>query len=154
MSLQVCLLRTGESIVADVREVIDKEKNEFLGYKVFDPFVIDLTDVGTVSVVDSEVLPNNHTSTRIVFRQWAPLSESMEFQFAKDFIEVIYPPCRDVENSYIAILADYKSKRTITARIDPEKTVVSGQGGLPLEELENSTDLESATPELVNSEDN
>ena len=154
MSLQICLLRTGESIVADVREVIDKEKSEFLGYKVFDPFVIDLTDVGTVSVVDDEVQPNFHRSTKVVFRQWAPLSESMEFQFAKDFIEVIYPPCRDVENSYIAILADYKTKSTVTATIDPEKTIVSGEGSVPFEEMEEPPIVEPTEPELVSGEDN
>ena len=154
MSLQICLLKTGESIVADVREVIDKEKNEFIGYQIFDPFVVDLTDVGTVSVVDDEVQPNFHTSTRVVFRQWAPLSASMEFQFTKDFVEVIYPPCRDVENSYIAILADYKTKNTITATIDPEKTIVSGEGGVPLDQLGEQPIGEFGTPELVGSEDN
>lgn len=137
MSLQVCLLKTGEVIVGDVREVIDKEKNVFMGYRVSDPFVVELTNVKTVSVIDDVVEPNDHTSTKVVFKQWAPLAERMEFDFTKDFVEVIYPPCRDILNSYIAIIADYKQRSTVRATIIPEETVTSGTGsnGVPIDEL-------------------
>jgi len=140
MSLQICLLRTGESIVGDVREVIDKEKNEFIGYKVNDPFVVELTDVSTVSVVNNEVEQGLESSAKVVFRQWAPLSQRMEFQFTKDFVEVIYPPCRDVEESYLSILADYITKRKITAVVDPETVVVSGEHNL-MKELQKMNEL-------------
>lgn len=137
MSLQVCLLKTGENIIGDVREVIDKEKNVFMGYRVSDPFVVELTNVKTVSVVDDVVESCDHTSTKVIFKQWAPLAERMEFDFTKEFVEVIYPPCRDILNSYISIVADYKQRVTVRATIVPEETVTSGEG-IPIEELQNS----------------
>ncbi len=136
MSLQICLLKTGETIIGDVREVIDQEKNEFLGYKVADPFVIELTNVPSVSVADDVVEPNDHNSTKVLFRQWSPLADSMEFQFTKEFVEVIYPPCHSILNSYISIIADYKQRNTVTATIDPNETVLSGEGGVPMDQLQ------------------
>lgn len=135
MSLQICLLKTGETIIGDVREVIDQEKNEFLGYKVADPFVIELTNVPSVSVADDVVEPNDHTSSKVLFKQWSPLADSMEFQFTKEFVEVIYPPCHSILNSYISIIADFKQRYTVSATIDPDKTVLSGEGSDALSAL-------------------
>lgn len=137
MSLQICLLKTGETIIADVREVIDKEKNEFLGYNVADPFAIELNNVPSVSVADDVVEPNDHNSTRVLFRQWAPLADNMEFQFTKEFVEVIYPPCNSILNSYISIIADFKERYTVSATIEPDETVLSGEGGIPMDQLQS-----------------
>lgn len=147
MSLQVCLLKTGEVIVGDVREVIDKEQNVFMGYRVSDPFVVELTNVKTVSVIGDVVEPNDHTSTKVVFKQWAPLAERMEFDFTKDFVEVIYPPCRDILNSYVAIIADYKQRSTVRATIVAEETITSGAGsnGVPIDEFENPSFQEDSS---------
>lgn len=153
MSLQVCLLKTGEVIVGDVREVIDKEQNVFMGYRVSDPFVIELTNVKTVSVIDDVVEPNDHTSTKVVFKQWAPLAERMEFDFTKDFVEVIYPPCRDILNSYVAIIADYKKRLTVRATIVPEETVISGTG-VPVSELTDPSIEESSSQPFEIEENN
>lgn len=152
MSLQICLLKTGEVIVADVREVIDKEQNVFMGYRVSDPFVIELTNVPSVSVADDVVEPNDHTSTKVVFKQWAPMAERMEFDFTKDFVEVIYPPCRDILNSYVAIIADYKKRLTVRATIVPEETVISGTG-VPVSELTNSS-IEKSSSQPFEIEEN
>ena len=42
MSVQAIILETGETIIADVTEAIDKAENKSLGYKLLNPFVINL----------------------------------------------------------------------------------------------------------------
>jgi len=41
MSIQLCLLETGETIIADIKEAIDPDQNKSMGYFVSHPFVID-----------------------------------------------------------------------------------------------------------------
>ena len=39
MSVKALIIEGGETVIADVQEVHDKEKQEFLGYRVKDPYV-------------------------------------------------------------------------------------------------------------------
>ena len=52
MSLQLCLLETGETVIADVREAIEPETNESLGYLVTNPFKVTHIINNTVNVAE------------------------------------------------------------------------------------------------------
>lgn len=41
MSIKICLLRTGETVIGNLKEVIDPEQNKSLGYKIEHPYAID-----------------------------------------------------------------------------------------------------------------
>ena len=53
MSVKALIIEGGETVIADVQEVHDKEKQEFLGYRVKDPYVANL--VWEAADVDPEV---------------------------------------------------------------------------------------------------
>ena len=53
MSVKALIIEGGETVIADVQEVHDKQKQEFLGYRVKDPYVANL--VWEAADVDPEV---------------------------------------------------------------------------------------------------
>ena len=127
MSLQLCLLETGETVIADVREAINPESNESLGYLVTNPFKITHIVNNKVNVAemtgDTDTSPENASS--LAYSVWAPLSRQNNFNFHKDFIRVIYDPDATVVDQYTDILAKWLEEHTVEVETDKHSTNVS-----------------------------
>ena len=125
MSVKALIIEGGETVIADVQEVYDKQKQEFLGYRVKDPYVANLVwepaDVNPV--VDGAV--GNAKQGRVDFAFWAPLSESREFDFVKDYVRVIYEPSPDTLELYFSVLAHHQENYTKDVQVDTSKTIVT-----------------------------
>ena len=127
MSLQLCLLETGETVIADVREAINPESNESLGYLVTNPFKITHVINNKVNVAemteDTNTSPENAAS--LAYSVWAPLSRQNNFNFHKDFIRVIYDPDQTVADQYVDILEKWLEEHTVSFETDKHNTVTS-----------------------------
>ena len=127
MSLQLCLLETGETILADVREAINPESNESLGYLVTNPFVVEHTIHNTVQVDENfaDVDSSPEGAASLSYRIWAPLSRQNVFNFHKDFIRVIYEADDKIIEQYTEVLAKWQSEHTVEVEVDKHSTNVS-----------------------------
>lgn len=125
MSIQICLLKTGETIVADIKEVIDTEKNESLGYKVSNPFVVEFQYTNVTKVDGENVEEVEENNNDIKFKPWAPLARKTEFNFPHEFISVIYDPHESIVNSYISIIAHFTEKFKKEIIVNTPQTVIS-----------------------------
>ena len=127
MSLQLCLLETGETVIADVREAIDPESNESLGYLVTNPFVVEHTIHNKVHVDENfaDVDSSPEGSSSLSYRVWAPLSRQNVFNFHKDFIRVIYEASDTIAEQYTEVLAKWLEEHSHTVEIDKHSTNVS-----------------------------
>ena len=116
MSVKALIIEGGETVIADVQEVHDKEKQEFLGYRVKDPYVANL--VWEPADVNPEVdgAVGNAKQGRVDFNFWAPLSESREFDFVKDY---------DTLELYFSVLAHHQENYTKDVQVDTSKTIVT-----------------------------
>ena len=125
MSVKALIIEGGETVIADVQEVHDKEKQEFLGYRVKDPYVANL--VWEAADVDPEVngAVGNAKQGRVDFNYWAPLSDSREFHFVKESVLVIYEPRPDTLELYFSVLAHHQENYTKEVSPDLSKTVVT-----------------------------
>ena len=127
MSLQLCLLETGETVIADIREAINPESNESLGYLVTNPFKITHVINNKVNVAemteDTNTSPENAAS--LAYSVWAPLSRQNNFNFHKDFIRVIYDPDQTVADQYVDILEKWLEEHTVSFETDKHNTVTS-----------------------------
>lgn len=146
MSLQLCLLETGETIIADVREAIDPESNDSLGYLVTNPFAVEHTIHNTVQVdetfADTDTSPEGSAS--LSYRVWAPLSRQNVFNFHKDFIRVIYDADDGIVEQYTEILAKWLEEHSLEVEVDKHSTNVSWAGNETLK-----SELEQMNPEGV-----
>ena len=146
MSLQLCLLETGETILADVREAIDPESNESLGYLVTNPFVVEHTIHNTVQVDENfaDVDSSPEGAASLSYRIWAPLSRQNIFNFHKDFIRVIYEADESIVEQYTEILAKWLEEHSVEVEVDKHSTNVSWAGDATLK-----AELEELNPDGV-----
>ena len=146
MSLQLCLLETGETILADVREAIDPESNESLGYLVTNPFVVEHTIHNTVQVDETfaDVDSSPEGAASLSYRVWAPLSRQNVFNFHKDFIRVIYEADGKIVEQYTEVLTKWLEEHTVEIEVDKHSTNVSWASDETLR-----AELESLNPDGV-----
>tara|TARA_A200000159_G_C7318485_1_gene337766 strand:+ start:628 stop:1119 length:492 start_codon:yes stop_codon:yes gene_type:complete len=147
MSLQLCLLETGETIIADVREAIDPESNESLGYLVTNPFNVKhiINNVVNVGEMTDKTNTSPEDASSLAYSVWAPLARQNTFNFHKDFIRVIYNPDQTVADQYTEILTKWLEEHTLTVETDKHSTVVS-MGSIQ-EQDELKKQLESMNPD-------
>ena len=138
MGIKICLLKTGETVIGDLKEVIDTEKNESLGYKICSPYTVSFTYRNEMRVVDNSVVQNDEDNSNIMFKFWAPLSSERDFNFPHDFVEVIYEPHRDIANSYITVVQNYQDENTREVTVDLGQTVVTMMDGDVVQRLKES----------------
>jgi len=135
MSIKLLILETGETVIGDIKEVMDKEKNEALGYKVEAPYTIDFLPGSTQNLDEEAPNPDDVQQGDLGFRFWAPLSADRDFQFTYDFVRVVYEPHESILTSYLDVLARYQAENTVLIEPDMKETVVSEN---PAETANNS----------------
>lgn len=132
MSIQLCLLETGETIIADIKEAIDPDQNKSIGYFVSHPFVVD-HKFEKVVALDEEIVDNTEDNSTIAFKLWAPLAKHFEFKFTYDFVRVIYEPHTSLSETYIDLIAKWQEDNTENIVVDKHRTNIS----IVSEDLEN-----------------
>lgn len=129
MSIKLCLLKTGETIIGDVKEVIDPDENKSLGYKMDAPYIVDYQYEKTLTVdnesIEGDVEETPEKDSQISFKFWAPLSKERDFNFSHEFVEVIYEPHDKIVQSYFAILEHWQTENTQNVTIDTDQTVLT-----------------------------
>lgn len=137
MSIQLCLLETGETIIADIKEAIDPDENKSMGYFVSHPFVIDHR-FETVAALDNEIVDDAEDKSTISFKLWAPLAKHFDFKFTYDFVRVIYEPHTSLSDTYINLISKWQEDNTEEIVVDKHRTNISvnAEG---LKELETSS---------------
>tara|TARA_Y100000287_G_C14230423_1_gene361500 strand:- start:2793 stop:3242 length:450 start_codon:yes stop_codon:yes gene_type:complete len=126
MSIKALVLEGGETVIADVQEVHDKEKQEFLGYRVSNPYVVEVDWSDTPPAqVDGTDLTGDAESGEVKFRYWGPLARERDFDFVKDFVRVIYEAHPDTVQLYMSVLAHHQEHFRREVQVDTSKTVVT-----------------------------
>lgn len=83
MTVQLVLLKSGEELVADVREIVDKETEKQVSLVFINPHHISYTD------------------ETLVFDPWIPLSESRQFFIPYDWVVTITQPIQSIIDKFI-----------------------------------------------------
>ena len=141
MSIKLLVLETGETVIGDIKEVMDKEKNEALGYKVEAPYTIDFTPVNTQNLNEEAPSPEDVQQGDIGFRFWAPMSADRDFQFTYNFVRVVYTPHDEIITAYLEVISRYQAENLAVIEPDMSEIVVS--------ENPNETDDNSGVPGAV-----
>lgn len=150
MSVKLCLLKTGQTVIGDLKEVIDHVENKTLGYKIVEPYSVDFEYRNTVKVDNNERVENSTLDNAgVKFNFWAPLSAEREFNFPYEFIDVIYEPHEEIVSLYNSVVNHYIEENTITETVNGEDVILTYN-----ENLEKSVALinESRLKELEESE--
>jgi len=125
MSIKLLVLETGETVIGDIKEVMDKEKNEALGYKVESPYTIDFTPGSTQNLNEAAPNPDDVQQGDIGFRFWAPMSADRDFQFTYNFVRVVYTPHEEIVGAYLDVVARYQAENTVVIEPNMKELEVS-----------------------------
>ena len=110
MSVQLVLLKSGEELVSDVRELIDRDTQQPLSTVLIKPV--------RVTVVQQAVLTEGATEPSdsvLSFVPWLATSKSEEYFIKPDWIVTVCEPQDNIKESYI---------QNVGVRDDSESVVV------------------------------
>jgi len=97
MTVKLALLKSGEDVIADIREAISEETNKIVSYIFSDPYVVKLTQP-QVLMEDSEK-PETRAYNISVY-PWVPLSDDTDIAINPDWVITIVEPAAKLKQSY------------------------------------------------------
>ena len=94
MSIQLALLKSGEEVIADIKEIRQEETDELVSYLFKDPYY--------VKIKTSEVLVEQETRPKheLAYYKWMTLSKDNEIIVNKDWVVCITNPIDSVKQNY------------------------------------------------------
>jgi len=126
MSIQAVILETGETIITDVQEVIDPQENKSLGYKLTNPFVLNLD---YSQPADTTIKGGEANDAKVDFTPWCPIASERQFQVERDFCRVIYKVHGSLEELYVNTLANWDEYNVNKVDVETARTHVTTSMG-------------------------
>ena len=99
MSVKLVMLKSGEDIIADVKEL--KSEQNVVGYYFQDPLVVKMYHPDEPTVLNEEGSSRQYASKiSVQFYPWIPLSEESRIPCSADWVVTIVEPIQNVKALY------------------------------------------------------
>ena len=99
MTVKLVMLKSGEDIVADVKE-IKSDEQEVIGYFFHDPLIVKMYEPEEPTVL-SEGTTNKYSSKiSILFYPWIPLSAENRVPCSADWVITMVEPIENLKKLY------------------------------------------------------
>jgi len=119
MSVKICLLKSGDEVVADVKELLNE--GQFVGYVFHKPVLITYNN-------PEMLLEEDAASLSLSFQPWFPLSKTRDIPVSPDWVITAVDPINQIEQMYTDSLLRKKDDADTT---DETADSDSGAGGNP-----------------------
>ena len=93
MSVQLALLKSGEDVIADIKEYRDENDN-LVSYLFRDPYIIKIKT--SQLLVEEEGKPKHE----VIYYKWISLSKDSDIIVNKDWVVCITDPLDSIKSSY------------------------------------------------------
>jgi len=94
MSIQLALLKSGEEVIADIKEIRQDETDILVSYLFKDPYCVKIKT--TQVLVEDESRPKHE----LAYYKWMSLSKDNDIIVNKDWVVCITDPLESVKNNY------------------------------------------------------
>ena len=94
MSIQLTLLKSGEEVIADIKEIRQEETDELVSYLFKDPYCVKIKT--TQVLVEQETRPKHE----LAYYKWMSLSKENDIIVNKDWVVCITDPLDTVKKNY------------------------------------------------------
>ena len=95
MSIKLMLLKTGETLVSDAKEVVQEEQTR--GYLLTEPQIVDAQE--KTMLMEADTGKGNY-ELDVVLRPWMILSSDKEFVITTDIVATICEPIGSIKDMY------------------------------------------------------
>ncbi len=93
MSIKLLMLRTGEEVIAEVKEIVEPETEKPLGYHMHKPFRLDIVQQS-----------DNTKGYQLEWFPWAPLSKDKDFFLPGSHVVTVYEPLDPIVSQYVSAI--------------------------------------------------
>ena len=94
MSTQLALLKSGEEVIADIKEIRQEKTDELISYLFKDPYCVKIKK--SEVLVENEVRPKHE----LAYYKWMSLSNDSDIIVNKDWVVCITDPLDSVKKNY------------------------------------------------------
>ena len=99
MSIKLVMLKSGEDIIADVKEL--KSEEGIVGYYFHNPLIVKMHHSEEPTVLNEEGSSREYESMiSVQFYPWIPLSEESRIPCSADWVVTIVEPAKNVKKLY------------------------------------------------------
>ena len=103
MSVKLVMLKSGEDIIADVKEL--KTEEGIVGYYFHNPLIVKMQHSEEPTVLNEEGSSREYESKiSVQFYPWIPLSEESRIPCSADWVVTIVEPVQNVKKLYLESL--------------------------------------------------
>ena len=99
MSVKLVMLKSGEDIIADVKEL--KTEEGIVGYYFHDPLIVKMYHPEEPTVLNEDGSSREYESMiSVQFYPWIPLSEESRIPCSADWVVTIVEPVQNIKKLY------------------------------------------------------
>ena len=99
MTVKLVMLKSGEDIIADVKEL--KTEEGIVGYYFHNPLIVKMSHAEEPTVLNEEGSSREYESMiSVQFYPWIPLSEESRIPCSADWVVTIVEPVQNVKKLY------------------------------------------------------
>ena len=95
MSVKLVLLKSGETLITDAKELISEEK--LCGYVLNNPHVVDFT---SSLLITNDPDKRDDETVEVSFTPWIPLSSDKSYPIPTDWVVTIAEPISNISKLY------------------------------------------------------
>ena len=100
MSIRIALLKSGESVIADIKiKELISDKNNYV-YVFKKPYIVDLASNEEVLLLEEGQTPSEDRNVGVNFTPWICLTTDTEMDIRPDWIVTIVTPVKEIEKLY------------------------------------------------------
>ena len=121
MSVQLALLKSGEDVIADIKEYRDSDDN-LVSYLFKDPFTIKIKT--SQLLVEDESTPKHE----VIYYKWISLSKDTDIVVNPDWVVCITDPLDSIKQSYEERLNGRRSRNDSDESSNRSDVGASGAG--------------------------
>ena len=95
MSVKIALLKSGESVIADIKELISEDK--VCGYLFTNPHKMQVSN--SIFLTEESIVPEDGTVS-VTFSSWILFTSDNEIPVRPDWVVTIVEPVKDIKKMY------------------------------------------------------
>lgn len=94
MSIQIALLKSGESVIAEMKELV--QEGEVRGYLFKDPYVVDFRESSDLLLEES----GSDIAVDVSFDPWIPFTKDNQIPVRTDWVVTVITPLDEISKLY------------------------------------------------------
>ena len=118
MSVKLLLLKSGEEVITEVKEIVDPETKDPVGFHMHKPFRLDI-----VCNAEDGIVINETKGYQVSWFPWAPLSKERDFFLPGHHVLTAYDPLDTITDQYLNAIKEENYEENFKRHED----IVSGK---------------------------